>query len=1778
MKILVLAALVAVVSSGPNSNQGLNENPELVPWQVGKQYRYDVDSYTFANFQEGSHSGSAFKAQFVIRVLSEGRLIAKLENPRHALVHQVLKNNVKLPEDLKYEIADKLETPFEIIVQGGRVVSLNLASNVPLAQENVLKGLVSALQVDLSSHRQVNTPYNGYNEQEQQGVIKKMETDVTGDCETLYDVHPSVPEWKSEIPMFSGAETPMLVSKTRNYGNCHHRVEYHFGVPIGWDGSSHVKHGQQVIQRATVSRMLVGKQGPIYKTETTSTVHVNPMLYGKEKAEVISNVKLYLVAWEQVSDSEWTMPENMRNINNLLYSVSHKQVTINERSHSNLEQFSKTIDGVDVDEYNQFRHYTNAPRVVTIKKTFGGHSDSDSSSSSDWMSAYVNDDMPNPNEPAYSALYMSAQARGDKKQNPINVQRVVQEMAQQLQNPNNMPKSDFLSKFNILVRVLASMTYEQLSLTSNSMISTKTSNNSVKADMWNIYRDGVTQVGNMPTFRLISSWVQNRVIQGEEAAEVVATLVHTIRYPTKEIMSQFFKLAVSEQVQQQEYLNSTALIAATTLINMAQVNNETAHSFYPVYMYGQFVRQHDSFVYEEVLPVLSQQLKQAIEVENIKKAQVVIKALGNLGHRGILDVFAPYLEGKIQVSTFLRRNMILNLDVLALTKDSFVRAVLFNILKNAVEPYEVRAAAIQTIFMSHPTRTIMQAMARMTHDDPSMQVRALIKTIIVSTASLKHHSQEMVRNARTALPLLSKQEFGTQYSSKYLNDYYDWENGVGVMSTLSYTGSKDSLYPKTFKYSGKSKSQGWHSHMENSVWASVSNVKDLYSAYVNQLKKLMHQQSKPEAEHMYSVEKISQMLGSIQKAKSPLAGALNINLMGQERFFAFDASDWKQMPSRLVNYLLSLDKGAEMHYTKVFNQEQISIMLPLCSGMPFIYKYKTPTVVSAHVKSKSQAHQVGEEATFTTSMENEIHLVYARNLDGSVGFMDTLVNQYAQVGVVSKVQVQLPVKIQMENKKEHFEFSVEPIHPDQDSTVVHFSIWPYSTIQKRDSLVSVSLDPNTKVITKTRKVVAVDTKFGHSVGHVLHLQGYSYSSDYNIGNSFKLNNILGSFGNLLYPRNIAMTHFNLRQLNKQSHNKRVSFTFSDQTYYNHKHNVQEGSVDQPLVASPVDDVTPNSKTRREEMAKRVSLNIKNAKIRIVDVSATIDGQQKQEFIVTAAIGNSPVNSKMQYAVFLGKNNAQNGNEQINAVGTVWKPSFTPLNFVEALKKDLKVKFEGDVLYGNNRHGNLQVYMVRSPQRTEELVQQQLARECAKHIESGNIYSYECYKMVIRAHAPDYIKAIVNYKDVSSVVKNMTYKAMRLIDYAGYWYSDVNLLKVVTDSKFEIESQFDYAANMVDMKITSKMGQINFNSVPIPRFSASALAVYPLFTPYERVMNDFTREQYQPFCTIDSNKIRTFSGRNYNYTVSPSWHVVIKDDASREGSMDKLVALAKRPVGNQMELYVSYKTKNGEDLELQVQPSSQGKPNINVKTDAKKVMEGERSLYVDKTTGFNFFEYFYLPDGVVIIKINKMRLHLVYDGQRVVVLVHDNRNNIEGLCGHLTGDIRDDYLTPYGLVNKPEHYGASYALIESNVDSITAELKNQAKQVAYPPRTGYSIILPYNEEYNTKVVSSQSKHENHNAYRTRSWVDHDVMCQVHEQVQYYENDREICITNIRLPACSSRCRGERYTVTAAEVICGSKLDKKFQEYKKQILGGQNPTVHGTPKEELGQFRVPTACKA
>lgn len=54
------------------------------------------------------------------------------------------------------------------------------------------------------------------------------------------------------------------------------------------------------------------------------------------------------------------------------------------------------------------------------------------------------------------------------------------------------------------------------------------------------YRDAMAHAGTGPALMAMKKWIQSGKVEGEEAAELLAVLPNTARYPTREYVNEFF--------------------------------------------------------------------------------------------------------------------------------------------------------------------------------------------------------------------------------------------------------------------------------------------------------------------------------------------------------------------------------------------------------------------------------------------------------------------------------------------------------------------------------------------------------------------------------------------------------------------------------------------------------------------------------------------------------------------------------------------------------------------------------------------------------------------------------------------------------------------------------------------------------------------------------------------------------------------------------------------------------------------------------------------------------------------------------------------------------------------------------------------------------------------------------------------------------------------------------------------------------------------------------------
>lgn len=432
---------------------------------------------------------------------------------------------------------------------------------MPIWEVNVIKSIISQLQVDTQGQRLIPSKLNMVpkTENEVTAVYKIMEDTIEGECEVLYDISP-LPQYVLQRmphlvpqPQLVGHGQFIDIVKTKNFTNCKHRPEYHFGLTglMQWEPTSN-KMGD-FLARSSVSRMVISgnlKSYTIQSSVTTNKVILSPEIYNNQKGQVFSRVNLTLSSVHS-AQGEPTGCTNPQTIRKLVYDYNSPWTNDQEaRNRWDQTRTTQEYRQTEVSSGEGTVRHSRGRRA--IQNVIGKHySDDDAESYEEMTETEWHQQIPTmthaPEIPflPYFVGYMGHSIQHAKEVN-VNqvVKKLVEEIAQQLLEPSHIPEKNTLDRYSILTRVIQTMNVKQLQqATQDLYVKTEMETEApvtVRQKGWMVFRDAVVQAGTGPTLMIIKEWILNRNIEGEEAAEVVAALPKTTIYPTTEYMQNFF--------------------------------------------------------------------------------------------------------------------------------------------------------------------------------------------------------------------------------------------------------------------------------------------------------------------------------------------------------------------------------------------------------------------------------------------------------------------------------------------------------------------------------------------------------------------------------------------------------------------------------------------------------------------------------------------------------------------------------------------------------------------------------------------------------------------------------------------------------------------------------------------------------------------------------------------------------------------------------------------------------------------------------------------------------------------------------------------------------------------------------------------------------------------------------------------------------------------------------------------------------------------------------------
>lgn len=408
--------------------------------------------------------------------------------------------------------------------------------------------------------------------------------------------------------------------------------------------------------------------------------------------------------------------------------------------------------------------------------------------------------------PAFPLLKSFAQQLKSELHLTEVAEQLIKEIAIATQNPAKLAHEETLSQFSDLITVFRMMNAKEILGLSQKLFDRYQQNreDSVVALEWKVCRDACAQTGTGPALLAIKAWLKNKCIEREEAAEVLSVLPRAVQFPTEEYIRALYELATCQYVKPQFMVNDTAILAFTEIVRLAWVDQRHAEQHFAMNYYEQTESDDTkfNFVKKEVIPYLAQKLQEAIDNDDSHKAQVYIRALGNVADKSVFAIFKPYLEGERKISNFQRLLIVVSMKELASLHPKTARNIFFKIIVNNGDNSEVRVAATYQLMRCEPSKHMLESLAQLTYTEPSKHVRAAIKSSIESVAELKGmvHA-ELCENAKSAAKLLNPETYGVDYAFNHLKNYIVKEMPLQYEESLKTIFGEDSVYPKVTDFS-----------------------------------------------------------------------------------------------------------------------------------------------------------------------------------------------------------------------------------------------------------------------------------------------------------------------------------------------------------------------------------------------------------------------------------------------------------------------------------------------------------------------------------------------------------------------------------------------------------------------------------------------------------------------------------------------------------------------------------------------------------------------------------------------------------------------------------------------------------------------------------------------------------------------------------------------------------------------------------------------------------------
>lgn len=475
-----------------------------------------------------------------------------------------------------------------------------------------------------------------------------------------------------------------------------------------------------------------------------------------------------------------------------------------------------------------------------------------------------------------------------------------------------------------------------------------------------LLHDILGSAGTKPTVQHIVQKIKQRQIPIGKAVSAIKNMM-IMRTPSKDIIEELISLGQSPISQNHYMLKQATWLTVGTLMNTLCSNNDDQWALESKESIEKYcpIRQKQEFV-----KLLTKKLHSSQKWDD---RLIYIKALGNAG----IDISVFELEKIINNREYNYRDIIRIESILALRQlvsimPKKIQKVLTPVVLNKMESETVRITAAYMLLRTLPKRPILDQLAKLTHNERSIQVASFLDTYMRSLAnSTNPCEKEFADNLKLSLRHTHK-IFARPANSRFTRfPLHNLKEKYGVDLDLSSVFANEKPIPRQLTATVHGNFLGLWSHYLLSLRLTTEGIEQAmnhangqpFGSWPSSLNQVLGEQmhfNKADLEKLVSPINVLEPHSNDPSSATPKA-ILALKIKNQDVAFLPIKQETIQSMLRFghpsgtgLQIEEQLRRGININFNKATMLEEIFHKIPTTIGIPVMVHIKVPVVMNVH--------------------------------------------------------------------------------------------------------------------------------------------------------------------------------------------------------------------------------------------------------------------------------------------------------------------------------------------------------------------------------------------------------------------------------------------------------------------------------------------------------------------------------------------------------------------------------------------------------------------------------------------------------------------------------------------------------------------------------------------------------------------------------------------------------------------------------------------------------------